>query len=94
MNNTSLAYREGNFNEIFDAARSSRLSKDDIIPQRQSLEYLRDQQRALEYAKEEYFEKGREVERVTVARKLKDMHMSDKDIMQVTGLSLDQINGL
>lgn len=102
MNNTSLAYREGNFKEIFDAARSSRLNKDDIIPYRQSLEYLRDQQRAIEYAKEENFEKGmakgmakgHEKAQLEMARKLKDMHMSDKDIMQVTGLSIEQISRL
>ena len=52
MDSTSTAYREGNFTEIFDAARSSRLRKDDIIPYSQSLQKLRDTQRGIQYAAE------------------------------------------
>ena len=50
MDSTSLAYREGRFTEIFEAARSSRLRKEDIIPYSQSLEKLRDTQRGIQYA--------------------------------------------
>ena len=53
MSSESLAYREGNFSEFFEAARSSRLSKDDIIPYKQSLEYLHEVQRGIDYAKEQ-----------------------------------------
>ena len=58
MDRTSLAYREGNFNEFFEAARSSRLSKDDIIPYKQSLEYLQEVQRGIHYMAEQIAQKA------------------------------------
>ncbi|MDE5870330.1 MAG: Rpn family recombination-promoting nuclease/putative transposase, partial [Muribaculaceae bacterium] len=53
MDNTSIAYREGRFTEIFDAARSSRLNSDEIVTYSQSLEKLRDTQLGIRYAAEQ-----------------------------------------
>ena len=52
MDSTSLAYREGRFTEIFEAARSSRLKKEEIVAYSQSLEKLRDTQLGIQYAAE------------------------------------------
>lgn len=107
MSSTSLAYREGNFNEFFEAARSSRLSKDDIIPYKQSVEYLRDTQRGIDYAIDfakdklraegraeglaEGLVEGRKTERLEIARKCKKLGMDLNTIAETTGLSIDVI---
>ena len=46
----SLAYREGRFAEIFEAARSNRLREEEKIAYSQSLEKLRDTQAGIRFA--------------------------------------------
>lgn len=58
MDSTSVAYRTGKFNEIFDAARSTNLKEDEIVPYSQSLDKLRDIQAGILYAADEAREKG------------------------------------
>lgn len=104
MDRTSLAYREGNFNEFFEAARSSRLSKEDIIPYKQSLEYLQEMQRgihfAAEQAAEEYLAKGiaegiaegeRKMLNANVIR-MRSNGFSDQDIARILDQPLDLIH--
>lgn len=59
MDNTSLAYREGRYPEIFDAARSNQLKKDEVILYSQSLQKLRDTQRGIQYAADRAAESAR-----------------------------------
>lgn len=110
MNNASLAYQEGNFTEIFDAARSSHLKKDDIILYSQSLEAFRETQRGIQYAADrareqgrmegrmEGREEGREEERrriIGIALKAKKKGIYSIDqISDLTGLSVDFIESL
>ena len=60
MDNTSLAYKEGNFTEIFNAARSNTLKDDEIVAYSQSLDKLRDIEAGILFAADEAREKGRE----------------------------------
>lgn len=59
MDNTSMAYREGNFKEIFRAARSSELGKDQVVAYSQSLAKLRDTQAGIVFAADKAREEGR-----------------------------------
>ena len=63
MDNTSLAYREGRYPEVFEAARSSQLRPSDIVEYRKSLDRLRDIQRGIKYetenARRKALEEGR-----------------------------------
>lgn len=106
MNNASLAYQEGNFTEIFDAARSSHLKKDDIILYSQSLEAFRETQRGIQYAADRAREQGRmegrmegrEEERrriigIALKAKKKGIYSIDQ-ISDLTGLSVDFIESL
>lgn len=110
MDSTSTAYREGNFTEIFDAARSSRLRKDDIIPYSQSLQKLRDTQRGIQYAAELAAEQaaeraakraradalveGREEERKEIARRMLQMGVPPHTVSSFTGLTLSEVEEL
>lgn len=60
MDHTSLAYKEGNFAEIFEAARSSLLNENEIIAYSQSLEKLRDTQVGIKYAADKARAEARE----------------------------------
>ncbi len=60
MDNTSLAYREGKFAEIFDAARSNRLREDEKVAYSNSLEKLRDTQKGILFAADRAREEGKE----------------------------------
>ena len=53
MDRKSKAYTEGNYSEMFDAARSSELREEEVVYYSQSLEKLRETQRGIEYAAEE-----------------------------------------
>ncbi|MDE7419764.1 MAG: Rpn family recombination-promoting nuclease/putative transposase [Muribaculaceae bacterium] len=63
MDNTSMAYKEGRYPEIFEAARSSRLRPSDMVEYRKSLDRLRDLQRGIKYetenARRKALEEGR-----------------------------------
>ena len=63
MDDTSVAYKEGRYPEVFDAARSSRLRPSDIVEYRKSLDRLRDIQRGIKYetenARRKALEEGR-----------------------------------
>lgn len=110
MDSTSLAYREGNFTEIFEAARSSRLRKDEMIAYSQSLEKLRDTQRGIQYAAEqasaearaeglaegraEGRAQGRAEEKIEIARKMIESGIATETISLFTGLSISEISNL
>lgn len=106
MDSTSLAYREGNFTEIFEAAKSSRLRKDEMIAYSQSLEKLRDTQRGIQYAAEqasaearaeglaEGRAEGRAEEKIEIARKMIESGIETETISLFTGLSISEISNL
>lgn len=110
MDNTSLAYREGNFADIFEAARSNRLREDETIAYSQSLEKLRDTQKgilfAAERAREEGWEQGRAEGRETgyaegrekalreLALKMLRTGLNPNFIQEMTGLTAEEIQSL
>ena len=63
MDDTSVAYKEGRYPEVFEAAKSSRLRPSDIVEYRKSLDRLRDIQRGIKYetenARRKALEEGR-----------------------------------
>lgn len=63
MDNTSVAYKEGRYPEVFEAARSNKLRPSDMVEYRKSLDRLRDLQRGIKYetenARRKALEEGR-----------------------------------
>ncbi|MBD5359015.1 MAG: Rpn family recombination-promoting nuclease/putative transposase [Bacteroides sp.] len=98
MDNRSLAYREGNFAEIFEAARSSHLREDETIAYSQSLEKLRDTQKgilfAADRAREEGRAEGREKALCEAALKMLKAGLEPNFIQEMTGLSAEEIQNL
>lgn len=98
MDNTSLAYREGNYRDLFRAARSSELDGADIVRYSESLQALRDNQRGIEYAawkaREEGREEGREELKHEIAAKMLKSGMPVETVAGFTGLSVDEVVAL
>lgn len=90
MDNTSLAYREGNFVDIFEAARSNRLREDETIAYSQSLEKLRDTQKGIPW--EEGRAEGREKALRESALKMLRADLEPNFIQEMTGLTLEEIH--
>ena len=103
MDNTSLAYQEGNFTEIFDAARSNRLRDEEIVAYSQSLEKLRDTQLGIKYAADrasaearakalaEGRAEGRAEERESSIRIMLALGIAPNTIADKYGISLEEV---
>ncbi len=66
MTSTSVAYRDGNFSEIFEVAKSNRLTQEETVSYSDSLQRLLDMKASIDFADEKAerrFEEGREVGR-------------------------------
>ena len=98
MDSTSLAYREGRFAEIFEAARSNRLKADEKIAYSQSLEKLRDTQAGIQFAADraraEGEAKGRAEGVASVALNLLRLGLDADFIASATGLPIEKIRQL
>ncbi len=102
MDSTSLAYREGRFTEIFEAARSSRLRDDQIVDYSKSLERLRDTQKGMEFiaakeraaGREEGKAEGEKDAMIRVAKKMKAKGSTIDEIMALTDLTPSEIEQL
>ncbi len=98
MKTDSLAYIEGRFAEVFEAARSSHLNESDSIAYSQSLGKLRETQAGFRYAASQARAEGRVEGRVEgveiVARNLLNQGMDPGFVEKVTGLSKDHISSL
>ena len=91
MDSTSLAYREGRFAEIFEAARSNRLKADEKIAYSQSLEKLRDTQAGIQFAADRAREEGRAEGVASVALNLLRRGLDADFIASATGLPIEKI---
>lgn len=60
----------------------------------ESLKYYRDLKNSLDTAREEGKEEGRKDEKFDIAKKLKELGMSPKEIQEITGLSREDIERL
>ena len=94
MDNTSLAYREENYRDLFRAARSSELDGADIVRYSESLQALRDNQRGIEYAAWKAREEGREELKHEIAAKMLRSGMPLETVAGFTGLSVDEVVAL
>lgn len=96
-------YVDGGYEELFDAAASSDLAAEDIIPYSQSLSRLRSYQAGVDYAAErslqigiergrlQGLEEGKREEKEYMARTLMMMKMDDDFIVRATGLTLSAV---
>ncbi len=99
MESTSLAYRQGKYPEIFEAARSNRLREDQMVAYSESLERLRDTQKGIKYMADKSRAEGRAegiAEGVAKTKSEIVVKMLEKDftpelIASLTGLSLAEI---
>lgn len=106
MDNTSLAYREGKFADIFEAARSNRLRDEEKVAYSQSLEKLRDTQKGILFAADRAREEGKEAGYVKghaegradglreSALKMLKAGVDADFIHEMTGLSSEEIKNL
>lgn len=94
MKTDSLAYVEGRFAEVFEAARSSRLDNSDSIAYSQSLEKLRETQAGFRYAASKARAEGRAEGLETVAINLLRQGMDPEFVAKVTCLSKERISAL
>ena len=56
--------------------------------------YIRDEQSSIEYAQDEGFRQGEKKEKIEIAKNLLQKKMSIQDIVEVTGLSIEEIEKL
>lgn len=107
LNMDSLAYIEGRYAEIFEAARSSAFGENDTIAYSQSLEKLRETQAGFRYAADEALKKGEAIgmakgeaigiakgEAIGLQKTAKEMLKRGIDmalISEITGLSFEEI---
>ena len=93
MDETSVAYKEGRYSEVFEAAKSSRLRPSDIVEYRKSLDRLHDIQRGIKYetenARRKALEEGRAEGRAEAIaekiKKAKEIGISDDVIAMLFG---------
>lgn len=99
MDSTSLAYREGNYADIFEAARSSRLRDEEKIAYSQSLEKLRDTRRGITFAADKAREEGRaegraegrDEERLNSIHIMLSLGVAPEVIAEKYGISKDEV---
>lgn len=110
MDNTSLAYIEGKYADMFEAAKSNSLKKDEIVRYSESLEYFRDvkagirfaaenaskeaRQKALAEGRAEGLAEGRADANRQNARRMLELGMAPELISTVTGITVDEIKSL
>ena len=89
------------FKQLFDTAQITNLSPEDRQAYENSLKYYRDMVGVVETAHregiqkglQEGIEQGRRSERLTIAKAMKAAGNSDELIVQITGLSLEDLEG-
>ena len=107
MDSTSVAYNDGKYAEIFNAARSNNLRECEYVEYSKSLERLRDIKDGLAYAEEKARERerekalaegravgraeGRAEEKKEIARNMLKCGIAVEFIATTTGLSTDEI---
>ena len=88
MDKESKAYKSGEFPEFFHESEITSLAAEEAVAYNQSQQKYFDNLAAVDYASRSSFEKGREEERKTLAKRLKEEGLSCEFIFKVTGISL------
>ncbi len=102
MTSTSVAYRDGNFSEIFEVAKSNRLTQEETVKYSDSLQRLLDMKASVDFLKEKYaresekkaekrFEEGRLEERKNNIRSLLMLKMSPEQIAVAFNLTVEEV---
>jgi predicted transposase/invertase (TIGR01784 family) len=86
--------QENIFKQLFDVAQITNLSQEDRQAYKNSLKYYRDMVGVVDTARQEGREEGHKLEKLAIARAMKDAGSSLEFIAQVTGLSLEDLQGL
>jgi len=86
--------RERIFDKLFETAEIAKFTPDQIRSYEDSLKYYRDMKNSLDTAKEEGVEIGIEIAKLEVARKALRKGMSIEDVIDLTGLSREQVEKL
>ncbi len=98
MDSSSLAYKEGKYSEIFEAARSNKLRPDQIVNYSESLEKLRDTERGIKYQIERERKKalaeGRAEERAEGIRFMLSLGIDPAIIAKKYEMTIEEINKL
>lgn len=90
LDKNARPYIEGGYEDMFDAAESSGIAAEDVVPYSRSLTRLREIQFNLDLR----YDEGVEYGRVNVARNMLRMNMDDDTIAYVTKLSPERIQEL
>ncbi len=87
--------KEGNYPEMFEAAETKMMAKDDVVAYSDSLAKLRDNERSYQYAEDRGIEIGEErgvkIGKLEIAKKMMSLGMPMEDITKLTGLSAAEI---
>lgn len=98
LDKDSAPYKEGKYYELFNAAESGQLAREDVVPYSQSLERLHSYQAGLDYATEMGREEGRmegiREQKEKIAYNLMDTEMDDAMIARLTDLPIAQVKKL
>jgi predicted transposase/invertase (TIGR01784 family) len=86
--------RERIFDKLFETAEIAKFTPEQIRSYEDSLKYYQDMKNSLDTAKEEGIEKGVEKGKLEIARKALSKGMSLEDIMDLTGLTREQVEKL
>ena len=86
--------QENVFTQLFEVAQIAKLSKAERKAYENSLKYYRDIVGVVDTAHQEGLEQGRRRERLTIARAMKAAGSSPEFIIQITGLSLEDLQAL
>ncbi|MFH1005846.1 MAG: Rpn family recombination-promoting nuclease/putative transposase [Bacteroidota bacterium] len=82
--------REKIFERLFEIAEVARFSQKQLQDYEDSLKYYRDMENSLDTKYEEGIKKGK----IEIAKKCKQKNMPNKDIVDLTGLSVEEIEKL
>ncbi len=82
--------REKIFLKLFEKAEIAKFNQEEYMQYEESLKYYRDLKNSLDTAREE----GRQDEKLEIAKKLKELGMSPKEIHDITRLSWEDIERL
>ena len=92
------ALQERIFTRLFEAAEIAKFTPQEREAYEESLKYYRDLKNVVdtsrEEGREEGLEQGKNIERINIAKSLRDKGMSKKEVSEITGLSIEEIEKL
>jgi predicted transposase/invertase (TIGR01784 family) len=87
-------FKDEVFTQAFEKAELAKFGQAELESYEYSLKVFRDNKAVFEYAIDTAFDEGKIEGKIEVAKKLKEMGLSNSDIKKATGLTDDEINAL